>query len=72
MTDAKLDIYAKIDELPPDRRAEVEDFVDFLRQKCQEPEGGRLSMKWAGALREYREKYTSLELEKKALEWRGD
>ena len=29
-------------------------------------------MSWAGALKEYKEKYTSLELQKKALEWWGD
>lgn len=32
----------------------------------------RLSQDWANALSDFREKYTSLELQKKALEWRGD
>ena len=32
----------------------------------------RLSQNWAGALSDYRSQYTSLELQKKALEWRGD
>ena len=32
----------------------------------------KLRQTWAGALRDYREQYTSLELQKKALEWRGD
>jgi len=27
-------------------------------------------LNWIGGLREYRDKYTSLELQKKALEWR--
>ena len=27
------DLFAKIRSLPPDRLAEVEDFVDFLRQR---------------------------------------
>ncbi len=31
----------------------------------------KLSQNWAGALSDYRDKYTSLELQKKALEWRG-
>ena len=35
MNDTKLDIHAKIDELPPDRRTEVEDFIDFLREKSR-------------------------------------
>lgn len=30
---AVKDLVAKIEELPPDRVAEVEDFVEFLRQR---------------------------------------
>jgi hypothetical protein len=30
----------------------------------------KLSQNWAGALSDYRNQYTSLELQKKALEWR--
>jgi hypothetical protein len=29
-------------------------------------------MDWAGALSEYRDRFTSLELQKEALEWWGD
>jgi hypothetical protein len=32
----------------------------------------KLSQNWAGALSDYRNQYTSLELQKKALGWRGD
>jgi hypothetical protein len=35
MSDTKLDIHSKIDQLPPERRAEVEDFIDFLRQRTK-------------------------------------
>jgi len=31
-----------------------------------------LRQDWAGALREQREEYTSLELQRKAVDWRGD
>ena len=58
-------------ELPPDAQNKVRQFVESL----QEPSNGRakkLEQNWAGALSDYREKYTSLELQKKALEWRGD
>ena len=34
--------------------------------------GRRLRLDWAGALRAYRDRYTSLELQRKALEWMGD
>jgi DNA-directed RNA polymerase specialized sigma24 family protein len=32
----------------------------------------RLRQTWAGALRHYRSQYSSLDLQKKALDWRGD
>jgi len=58
--------------LPPDLQKEVEDFVRFLIEKRLKRQGKRLRQDWAGALRDYRNQYTSLELQKKALEWRGD
>ncbi len=61
-----------VKELPPDWRAEVRDFIEFLLDKRTRKAGGKLRQDWAGALQEYREQYTSLELQKKALEWRGD
>ena len=41
-------LLAKIDELPPDRVAEVEDFVEFLRQR----EAERLLARGASKLSE--------------------
>jgi hypothetical protein len=60
-----------VSELPPEAQAKVRAFVESLR----EPGNGSpqpLQQNWAGALSDYREKYTSLELQKKALEWRSD
>jgi hypothetical protein len=58
----------------------VWNFVEFLVEKWTRKEQGKQAAKssgplrqdWAGALRDYRAQYTSLELEQKALEWRGD
>lgn len=61
-----------VQELPPDMRAEVREFVLFLLTKRDHRAGGILRQDWAGALRESREQYTSLELERQALDWRGD
>lgn len=61
-----------VQELPPDVMAEVRDFIEFLLSKRQSSSEYTLRQDWAGALREHREQYTSLELQKKALEWRGD
>ena len=61
-----------IKELPSELRKEVENFVASLLRKRGRKYGRKLRQDWAGALRDYRSKYTSLELQKKALEWRGD
>jgi hypothetical protein len=58
--------------LPPNLQKEVEDFARFLIEKRFKKQGKRLRQGWAGALRDYRDQYTSLELQKKAMEWRGD
>ncbi|MDA1191021.1 MAG: DUF2281 domain-containing protein [Candidatus Poribacteria bacterium] len=60
----------KIRELPPDLQREVEAFVDNLTNRR---EGGKhrfAKQDWGGALSHLRDQYTSLELQKKALEWR--
>lgn len=61
-----------IKELSPELRQEVEDFVQFLLERRARKHGRKLRQDWADALRGYRDQYTSLELQKKALEWRGD
>ncbi|RMD68492.1 MAG: DUF2281 domain-containing protein [Gammaproteobacteria bacterium] len=61
-----------IHELPPSLRKEVQDFVEFLLERKAPPKGKKLHLSWAGGLRDYREQFTSLELQKKALEWWSD
>jgi hypothetical protein len=61
-----------IEALPPEFKQEVEDFVQFLLEKRARKRGKKLRQDWAGALRVYRNQYTALELQKRALEWRGD
>lgn len=59
-------------ELAPDSRAKVRQFVETLLETSKRPANKKLKQHWAGALRDYREQYTSLDLQKKALEWRSD
>jgi hypothetical protein len=62
-----------VQELPPDKQQQVRDFAESLLREHDRPrQRRRLRLTWAGGLREYRDQYTSLELQKKALEWRGD
>ena len=59
-------------ELPADLQREVLDFIEFLAQRRKSKAGYRLRQDWAGAMKEYRNQYTALELQRKTLEWRGD
>ena len=59
-------------ELPEELQSEVRDFARFLRESRVPRPRRKLRQDWAGGLREFRDKYTSLELQKKALEWWGD
>lgn len=59
-------------ELPPESQAEVREFVESLVNKRQRQTNGHLRQTWAGALEDCREQFTSLELQKKSLDWRGD
>ncbi|MDZ7261883.1 MAG: DUF2281 domain-containing protein [candidate division KSB1 bacterium] len=61
-----------VNELPPELRQEVRDFAQFLLDTKVRPKQKKLRLSWAGALREFRDQFTSLELQKKALEWWGD
>jgi len=59
-------------ELPTEYQKEVEDFIEFIFQKHIKKTGRKFRLDWAGGLKEYKNKFTSLELQKKALEWWGD
>ncbi len=65
-------IVEMVKELPPELQHEVLDFARFLLETKARPKQKKLRMTWAGALREFRDQFTSLELQKKALEWWGD
>jgi hypothetical protein len=59
-------------ELPPELQQEVRDFAEFLLQTRVRAGRRRLRLSWAGGLSEFRGQFTSLDLQKKALEWWGD
>ena len=61
-----------LEQLPPDLQEEAKDFVEFLLQKRGTTERGDLNFQWRGALRELRDRYTSVELQHRALQWWGD
>ncbi|NWF92173.1 MAG: DUF2281 domain-containing protein [Syntrophaceae bacterium] len=59
-----------IRELPPELRQEVEDFIKFLLEKRVKKPIGKFDFGWAGALKDLRDRYTSVELQHKISEWR--
>ncbi|MFN3763732.1 MAG: DUF2281 domain-containing protein [Anaerolineae bacterium] len=61
-----------IEALPPELQREVQDFVKFLTETRVRPGQKHFRLTWAGGLRDLREQFTSLELQKKAMEWWGD
>ena len=60
----------KIKQLPPELHEEVVNFIDFLLTKKVSKRKQKPKLDWIGGLKEYRDQYTALELQKKALEWR--
>jgi len=61
----KPELEALIRQLPPELQQEVADFVDFLLQKRGRKVVKPLRQDWAGALKEYRDQYTALDLQKR-------
>ena len=62
-------------ELPPELQAEVFDFAQFLlntktKRKLPKRKQKYLRLSLAGALAEYRDRYTSVELQHKISDWR--
>ena len=68
--DAQL-IQSKLDTLSETLKREVIDYIDFLIIKHYKAENrGELTFDWEGGLSNLKEKYTSVELQHKAMEWR--
>jgi hypothetical protein len=61
-----------MEKLPPDLQQEVKDFARFLVEKKAKPKRKKLRLSWAGGLREFRDEYSSLDIQKRSLEWWGD
>ncbi len=65
-------IKSKLEELPEDLKREAYDFIEFLLQKhgVTKAKKGKFKFDWEGGLSNLKKKYTSVELQHKALEWR--
>lgn len=63
-------ITTRIRNMPPDALQEVDDFVQFLFEKHAVKTKKKPKFQWAGGLKEMGTRYTSVELQHKASEWR--
>ena len=62
-------IRTRLEELPEDLEQEVLDYIEFLLQKYgREMKKRKFRFGWEGGLSDLKEKYTSVELQHKALE----
>lgn len=61
-----------IRQLPPDIRVNGQIFIDSLMEKRREHPVKPLRQDWAGGFSDFTSQYISIDLQKKALEWRGD
>ncbi|MGM0580580.1 MAG: DUF2281 domain-containing protein [Bacteroidota bacterium] len=58
----------KINQLTPELIDELDNYLDYLINKRTKRSTKKLNQKWAGGLKN--EHYDSIDLQKKALEWR--
>jgi len=63
--------YELFQKLPDELKREVLDYIEFLLERRAKRVKSHLSLSWKGALKELRDKYTSVELQHKVLEWWG-
>ena len=59
-----------VDQLLPELQQEVRDFVEFLLEKRARRPRRKPKFDWAGALKDLRDRYSSVELQHKIAEWR--
>ncbi|MCY3542867.1 MAG: DUF2281 domain-containing protein [Chloroflexi bacterium] len=64
------EIVERVQFLPEDKQREVLTFIESLASEKEDIPKAGLRQDWAGALSEYEDGLTSVELQKKALEWR--
>jgi len=62
------DIELKINQLTPDLIDELDQYLDYLINKNNTTKSRKLTQDWAGGLKG--ENYKSIDLQKKALDWR--
>jgi hypothetical protein len=58
-------------ELPPGAKNEVRDLIEFLLRRQEKGPRGKPRFDWTGVLEGLKDRYTSVDLQHKASEWRA-
>ena len=61
----------QIQEFPPYLLEELSEYVAYLSSKRKVNKERKFRLNWVGALESEKKGYTSVELQKKALDWRN-
>ena len=61
-----------IEELPLELQEEVRDFARFLLERRARKQKRKAKFEWAGALKELRDRYTSVDLQHEISKWREE
>ena len=68
-----MSIEEMMKQLPEELQKEVMEFVQFLLEKRAKKKRSQPTFDWEGALKDFRLRYTSVELQHKVSDWRtGD
>ena len=67
-TDTRERLHTLVSELPPDLHEDVISYIESLLSE-EKPKDKYLRLDWGGALKGHYDGYTSVELQKKALDW---
>jgi hypothetical protein len=59
----------KIRKLPPDLQQNVLDYIESLSRQSERTATGRFTFAWEGCLSHLKKKYSSVDLQHKALDW---
>lgn len=65
----KANIVEKFDQLPPDLQEKVIKYIDSLLTQKELRQKKKPKLDWVGGLKEYRDQYTALELQKESIDW---
>ena len=65
----KSNIVEKFNQLPPDLQEKAIKYIDSLLTQKELRRKKKKKFDWAGGLKEFRDDYTSVELQEKALDW---